>query len=181
MTIPVVIAAFAGVLSVLNLILLTGVIKRLRDYTELLADRSSPQPALNRGEAVDDFTSETVDGEPLSPATLTGTTLVGFFTLNCEPCKRKLPKFVEFARNFPGGRDRVLATVVGEGEGVAEMVEALRPVARVAVEERKGPLSTAFHVAGYPIVLLIDRDRTGRWVVTDDAVRLERLSVSAAA
>ncbi len=83
-----------GALSVLNLLLLFGVLRRLREGVG-----SRPQPG------------GAVPGPPMAPvgtivqgttASWDGETLVGFFTPGCGPCEQQLPAFIEYARSANG-------------------------------------------------------------------------------
>jgi thiol-disulfide isomerase/thioredoxin len=168
-----------GALSVVNLLFSFGVIRRLREHTALLdrrVDGMSPFEATRPvGETVDDFAASTVDGEPISRDLLTGTTLVGFFSPSCAPCRERLPTFVEQARDH----EPVLAVVVApEGdEGAPAVVDELRPVARVVREAPDGPLATAFGVHGFPAFALIGSDGE----VIASGIELTALRVPAAA
>lgn len=156
----------------LNLIVTIGVIKRLREHADLLASvAGDPKHALRTGERVGDFTTATVDGTPLAAELVRDRTLVAFFSPSCAPCKEKLPRFVEFARSLPGGREQVIATVVGNSD-TDPWVAQLSPVARVVVEDNGGPLGSAFEVRAFPSILMVDRDRADRLVVTADSVDL---------
>lgn len=150
---PFLIAAvvIVGLLVLLDLILTFGVIRRLREHTALLAERSAPMPELviAAGETVGSFTATTVSGADLSNSDLAGGTLVGFFSPGCSACEVQLPKFVELARAHPGGAERVLAAVIGEGDG-EKYVDALKPVAAVVTVPHGHELETAFRVKGYP-------------------------------
>jgi hypothetical protein len=169
-----------GLLCVLDLVLTLGVIRRLREHTELLSKQNTNdfRPNLTVGGEVGEFVTSTVDGERLTRHALLGgapdQTLVGFFSPSCRPCEEKLPKFVDFARAMPGGRSRVLAVVVGEPDESATLVAELGEVARVVLEGYDGPLGSAFRVKGYPAALLVAPDRDGRAVVVDDGVALDR-------
>ncbi|MEV4759316.1 TlpA disulfide reductase family protein [Micromonospora sp. NPDC049559] len=165
-----------GLLCALDLILTLGVIKRLREHSELLSKRDQPalRPALPVGGEVGEFATSTVDGEPLTRDALRDTTLVAFFSPTCAPCREKLPKFVEFAKSVPGGRSRVVAGVVGKIAEADDLVRELRPVAQVVVETYDGELSAAFKTKMFPTVLLVEPDREGRPVVVDDQVNLAR-------
>lgn len=162
-----------GMLSVLNLVLTVGVVKRLREHTGILADAANPGTAIGAGEPVGEFATSTVDGESLVKADLVGDTLVAFFSTTCEPCEEKLPKFIDFARTLHGGRDQALAVVVGDPSLASWQIADLALVARVVVEETDGAVSTAFGVRGYPTVLQVGPGRDGQLVVTEDKVRLD--------
>ena len=174
---PLLIAAVAlvGLLCVLDLILTLGVIKRLREHTEMMSSMmSGPKTSIGVGEEVGEFTTATVDGEPVGRESLGDDALVGIFSPTCEPCKAKLPHFVEFARNLPRGRDQVLATVVGDAELADELVATLQPVARVVVESGDGAVAAAFKAKGFPTVLRVTQNGEGRVVVTSDRVELNQ-------
>ncbi|MFJ6937798.1 TlpA family protein disulfide reductase [Streptomyces sp. NPDC101132] len=179
---PFVIAALllVGALCALDLVLTLGVIKRLRDQGALLAELGSGTPALAVGEEVGAFTATTVDGVPIGRDDLNDDTLVAFFSPTCGPCRKKLPAFVAHARTLPGGRDAVLATVVGTPEAAAAFTEALAPVARVVVEEADGPVGAAFNATAYPTVLRVAPAADGRVLVTADQVDLGRVPQAAA-
>lgn len=180
--VPVLIAVvvLVGVVCLLDLVLTIGVIRRLREHTLLL---SSPRgfgnmPALAEvGQEIAEFETTTADGQSIDRSQLSGETLVGFFTPRCQPCKEKLPDFVEFARSMPGGRERSFAAVVGDGDEAAEMVAALRPVAQVSVEGQGGPMTTAFQVKAFPTVVKVAPDGEGRVVVVNNEVPLDRPGV----
>ncbi|MEE6261320.1 TlpA family protein disulfide reductase [Plantactinospora sonchi] len=173
------IVVFVGVLCVLDLILTVGVIKRLREHTEILSRQNTMDSAgIAVGEQVGEFAVPTVEGDLVGRDSLTGETLVGFFSPGCKPCQERLPKFVEYARAMPGGRDRVLATAVGSAESTAEFVAALTPVARVVVETADGPVGAAFRIQALPSVLMVAPDGDGRPVVTDNRVDLNRPAVA---
>jgi len=163
-----------GLLCVLDLLLTLGVIKRLREHTELLSAADNAPSALAVNSEVADFHVATVDGELLRSEMLDGETLVAFFSPSCGPCQERLPEFVEYARAWPGGRDRTLVVVVGEEAEAVAPVAALSPVARVAVEGPDGALASAFEVNAYPTVLMIAQNETGQLVVKANQVRFDQ-------
>jgi hypothetical protein len=158
---------------VLNLIFTLGVIKRLREHTDLLAGSHDPM-TITVGTEIGEFASSTVDGKLIDHDLLTEETVVAFFAPGCKPCEEKLPKFVAHARTVSGGRRRVLAVVVGEGDATAPLVADLQPVAQVVVEEHAGPLASAFTVRAFPTLLSVAPNRAGKLVVTASNVDLDR-------
>ncbi|MFG1886195.1 TlpA family protein disulfide reductase [Micromonospora sp. NPDC049102] len=171
-----------GLVCVLDLVLTLGVIRRLREHTELLKAVENPSHDLTVGDAIDAFSIEDVEGRRLSADRLPAGTVVGFFSVGCQPCRAALPKFVDHAATMPGGRDQVVAVVAGADAADAEsLVSALRPVARVVFGDYEGVLPTAFKIKGYPSVLMVDPLADGRLVVTDDNVDLSRAELVAAA
>ncbi|MFI0714975.1 TlpA family protein disulfide reductase [Streptomyces inhibens] len=171
---------FVGALCMLDLVLTLGVIKRLREHSELLSGVSGPGSRFDTldmavGEEVGEFATSTVDGEPLTHGMLAADTLVAFFSPGCQPCKEKMPKFVDHARTLPGGREQVLVAVVGDPAEAAAFVAELSPVARVVVEEGPDePLSAAFRARSFPTLLRVAPDGHGRILVTANRVDLDR-------
>lgn len=154
-------AVLIGLLTVTNLILTVGVVRRLREHTaELAALRSGgavdSDIALPAGSSVGAFDATSVEGRPVTLTTLGNRPLVGFFSPHCGPCKERLPAFVEHAASRPGGRDAVLAVAVGTEEETAELVELLRLVATIVVEPDQGPVQQAFAVSGFPAFVLVE-------------------------
>ncbi|MEO3888355.1 TlpA disulfide reductase family protein [Nonomuraea sp. B5E05] len=156
---PYLVAAvvLVGLLCMVNLLLTVGVIRRLREQS---GRQDFPEPmttgGLARGDRIPDFAATTTNGEPISGELLGGPAMVGFFSPGCKPCKDLLPHFVEAARRTP---DAVLAVVAaGSDEDAAPYVEHLAQVASVVTEEPQGPVQSAFKVAGYPTVFLLDAD-----------------------
>ncbi|MEV7806795.1 TlpA disulfide reductase family protein [Microbispora sp. NPDC088329] len=166
-----------GVLCVLDLLLTLGVIRRLRVHGEMLAARpaAQPEPMLAAGGTARPFSAVTVDGVPLSDTSLADPTLLGVFSTGCPACVERLPLFVERARAFPGGRDHVVAVVVGPEDAAAEDVRELRPVAHVVVEDHGGAVARAFRVTGFPSFALVSGAADGAAKVLASGTLLEDL------
>ncbi|MEV8376855.1 redoxin domain-containing protein [Kribbella sp. NPDC056861] len=153
--------AFAVLLTLLNLLLIFAVIRRLREHTEQLASLaaghgSDQNAGLPVGRRVADFSGTTVDGEAISRDLLTGETLVAFLMPGCTPCRKSLPELAETVANWPGGRASTLVVISGDEEKAAEYVATLAPVARVLVEGPDGQVGTAFEAAAYPLFGTVD-------------------------
>lgn len=169
-----------SVVTALNLLLMLGVIRRLRTHTAMLAagGGSVASPGLiPAGERVGGFTATTVDGEPVSRDVLTGDTVVAFMKPGCPPCEENLPAFLQLARDTPGGRHRVLAVVAGTAAEAAPMVAQLGPVSQVLFDPEDGPMARAFEVSGYPVYYVIGE--TG--VVRSSAYRPQQIQIAALA
>jgi thiol-disulfide isomerase/thioredoxin len=151
--------AVAIALTVVNLLLTFGVIRRLRTHTELLSARAVPEVMVGVGESPGDFSAGAVDGEVVSRASLVGEQLVGFFSPGCGPCVEMVPRFAERAAVV--GRAHAVAVVVGDAGDAAEFVAVLEPVARVVLEPGpgEGTLSGAFGVKGFPAVCVLDGEK----------------------
>jgi hypothetical protein len=164
--VPFLVAAVVVVtlLTLLNLILTFGVIRRLREHTTLLSRppyllAGDAEPMLPVGATVPQFVATATDGMPVSRGRRSGDTLVGFFSPGCRACDELLADFVGYATSMPGGSANVIAVVEALPGEEAEVVARLTPVARVVVE-RPGTagLVTAFGVAHFPAVCVLDAD-----------------------
>jgi thiol-disulfide isomerase/thioredoxin len=152
-----------GVLAILNLLLTFGVIRRLREHTELISaggGMGPPDLMVGVGESPGDFTAAAIDGTTVTREALVGGQFVGFFSPDCEPCKEMAPRFAGRAAALPGGRTQVLAVVVGAMDEVEELVALLEPVARVVVEDSldASGVAGAFKVKGVPAMCTLNDD-----------------------
>jgi hypothetical protein len=154
--VPYTVAAIGvvGLLCSLNLLLTLGIIRRLREHTEQLADKSpGVDVMLPVGSTVGEFAARTTDGEYVSRQSLSGETVVAFFSPGCAPCEELLPRFVD---HVVDARNDVLAVIVGPEAEAAEMVTRLRPVAPVVLEgPNSGQVSAAFGVGGFPVICVV--------------------------
>jgi hypothetical protein len=156
-------------LTVLNLILTLGVLRRLREHAERLNELAAADtgqwrdPIIGPGSRPGPFNAVDVDGGRIGDAGLGGAeALVAFFSPDCGICKEWLPRFVDAATAL-GDRRRALAVVVAPSAtdpAAAEQVAALGDAATVVVENDKGPLAEAFQVSGYPAMVRLDEHGT---------------------
>lgn len=169
-----------GVIGVLELIVLVGVVRKLKEHSSFLAEkRPAFQPTLRPGQQVGDFATDTVQGAQVSSDGLLSGTEVGFFSPTCKPCWEKIPGFSERAAVAAEAGQPSLAVVVSMTAGADSqpngagdtMVERLRESAAVVLEEINGPVSTAFRVLGFPATLVVDRDAGGQLIVGEDGPR----------
>jgi hypothetical protein len=153
---------FVGVLGLLNLVLTLGVIRRLREHTELISSRppQAPDAMLPAGTTIADFVATTLDGGVVTREDISDMTLVAFLSPACDLCEEQVPLLLERAREMPGGRDRVWVVVVGKGEETQPYAERFREVATVFIEPANAPLPLAFSLNGYPAFGLVDRGGT---------------------
>ncbi|MEU7655083.1 hypothetical protein AB0C42_19035 [Micromonospora taraxaci] len=156
--------AIVGIIGLLNLLLTVAVIRRLREHTELInrtGQQFSEQHDITRqsGAQVDDFRVATLDDRLLTRDDLRDGMLVAFFSPRCPSCEEQKPAFLDYAASMPGGRDSVVAVVLGSPEEVAGLVEQLGRVAQVVIEANvDGALSSAFDLRGYPAFCLMGQD-----------------------
>lgn len=153
-----------GTLGLANLVVTVRLSQRVRAQQRLMRMSiegvANPNPImLTAGSRVGSFTATTVSGDVVGTDALRGQTLIGFLSQSCPACAESLPAFLDRARLSPGGRDDVLAVVVGDESTVDELRDRLAPVARVVVEHQSGPVARAFGVDGFPAFALLDDDR----------------------
>lgn len=156
MNVLVAVIALLGGLTALNLFLLLGVIRRLR---EMAAGAGSPMelglPAP--GDPVGEFSEKTVDGAVITDAAVRdGRSLVLFLSPSCQPCQAaadrlvdqpagSLPPTLVFVHTEPG--DPKFAELRGKLDGIG----VIAPVSGHSSAAR------AFGgVAGYPTSILVE-------------------------
>ncbi|MBL1101799.1 TlpA family protein disulfide reductase [Streptomyces coffeae] len=142
-----------GLLGLLNLALVYGVVRRLRTAGPAHSGAGpGTDKVLGPGGAVAPFTALDTQGRPLTLDALSEGLIVLFLAPWCAACQELLPLVAERAAAY--GPERLLAVVeedpTQEGGGVAEYVERLVPVARVAVVRDGDELVEAFQVTGMP-------------------------------
>ncbi|BCJ33459.1 TlpA family protein [Actinocatenispora thailandica] len=151
-----------GALCLLNLVLTTAIVRRLRTLTETIGNTAAPDGGvLPAGTGIEPFAATGIDGAEITDVALRGAPgLVGFFSVGCSPCRAQLPLFAEHARRFPGGAARVLAIVNGDPAENAALVDGLRGVASIVVEDGNVGLSRHFRVAAFPVMYALDPELT---------------------
>lgn len=160
---PYVVSAivFVGLISLLDLLLITGIVRRLRRHEELLSRTKATSGNSNRlpvGAPVEAFEVRTRAGKKVVSENLSDRFLVTFLDPDCPPCKREVPRFADYARDFPGGRENTLAVVLGDPERAADSISLLDPVAHVVVGDQADRLQQAFNVEAFPVVCEIVRE-----------------------
>jgi hypothetical protein len=169
--------AIVGALTVINLVVSYGVIRRLREHEQRFAERTGGQPdnlLTEAGGKVGDFAVPDLDGNPITLATFEGPTLAGFFSATCEPCAEVVPLFVATAAGWPGGARNVLAVVIDGGSEPGGYLDPLRAVATVVGSDHAEPVSQAFGLRGVPGICVIEPGGTvraeGKRVLTASAL-----------
>jgi hypothetical protein len=158
---PVVIGAVivVGVLCLLDLLLTLGVIRRLREHTELLrelqAPAGSPVIGLTAGQAPEPFTARATDGATVTgPA---GLRLVAFFSASCSVCPGRVAPFIDYVRSRGLSRGDVLAVLtVTDISAPPRYLADVAEVAQACVQPDDSELARAFSVTGYPAFCLLD-------------------------
>jgi hypothetical protein len=150
--------AIVGVLCLLDLLLTFGVIRRLREQTDIInvvnAGRARGTTlGMAPGEAPAAFSAATTEGAMVSgPA---GLRLVAFFS-RCSICPERVAPFADYLTANRIDRDSVLVVSVGPGGEPQPYLSALAPVARICVEPDGGQIVKAFELSGFPAFFLLD-------------------------
>ena len=158
---PMLIAAvaFVGGLCALDLLLTFGVIRRLREHANMIAESggsSRPGWGLDVGEFPAAFSALTTSGQPLGGAT--GLRAVAFFASWCPVCPERVGPFLDFLSGHALARDDVLAVVVdGDGDPPPYLAR-LAEVATICLEPSDGEIAQAFRLTGFPAFFLLDAD-----------------------
>jgi hypothetical protein len=153
-----------GALCLLDLLLTFGVIRRLREHTEMLARMQhggTDVIGLPAGKAPESFTA--TDNEGVAVRGPSGLSVVAFFSTTCSVCPKRAPAFTDYAREHLVGRHEVLAVVVGQATQSVPYLADLTEVARVCAEPPDGPIGRAFAVQGYPVFFALDAGGTVLW------------------
>lgn len=165
---PTIVAALVilTALTLLNLLLTFGVIRRLREYAPLL-DQSGPPVTLAVGTQVPDFTAQSADGAVVTAATLRGAGgLVMFLAPDCSGCQEQLPAVREKLTEAAASPLTILVVLTRlrpssepDDADAAELEEALRVVdqrAMIVHEPLDGPVQSTFQVAAFPAFYVVD-------------------------
>src|SRR5262245_26646279 len=124
-------------LAALQLLLVLGVIRRLREHTRVIARVHVSEPdepmILPPGGSVGEFSATTLDGATLDRSGVPQPALFAFFSSGCGACRPAAAELARYASEMSGGRDHVIA-VIGDGDKAAELADLVRGVARVIVE-----------------------------------------------
>ena len=163
---PVLVAAVAltAALCLVNLVLMFGVVRRLREHGRMLSEQKTlPEVTdLLPGEAPGAFTAVSAAGRQVRNAT--GVQVAAFFSTKCSVCSERVGPFISYVSERKISRERVLAVIVGNGApdgGVlTPYVDQLAGVATVCTEhdDDDGGVSTAFKVTGFPAFCVLDDD-----------------------
>lgn len=146
-----------GALCALDLLLTVGVIRRLRQHTEMLGaagPAAPPVTGLAPGEQAGAFTAVTLDGELV--ASSSGLRAVGFFAARCSACPEQVGPFTDYLAGHAVGADSALSVVVAAPGEPPAYLDRLRAAGRVCVAEEASDLLAAFKVSGFPAFFALD-------------------------
>ncbi len=144
------------VIALANLVLLLGIVARLRLLHTAALARAPASRLPEVGRAIRPFELAATSGASITDRGLaTGTTIVGFFTTGCRKCARVRAVLVETP---PVHRTVVMINGNPDEAETQAMGAALTGVGRVAYFEDLA-VPRAFGVLGYPTLLRIEDGR----------------------
>jgi hypothetical protein len=153
---PILSAAVAvvGALCLLDLLLMFGVIRRLREHSGMLSrisglgDPMPPVTGLAGGDSPAAFSATTTTG-----ALVTETSplrIAAFFSSSCPACAERVPAFADKVTSYGISRDAMLAVVQHDSGPLPAFLDQLAEVCQVHIESNGGPVGEAFKVRAYP-------------------------------
>src|ERR1022692_1555422 len=173
--------AVVGALCLLDLLLTFGVIRRLREHTEMLSTGGMPDMpviGLASGEPVAAFSALALGGELLNGAT--GLRVAGFFSSACSACPERVGPFMEYLAGHRVARESMLSVVVTPENGLPPYADRLSEAGQVCAVQQDSDVVKAFKVSGFPAFCLLDAD--GALVTASyDPARLPAPAAAAAA
>jgi hypothetical protein len=150
----VAVAALA-VVVIVDLVLSTAVVRRLRELEERIGDATAPPPSGPAvGTAMPQFV--TADGTLSQADLIGGDVLVGFFATGCRFCPAQAEQLAGRTGELAGVR--VVSVITEQGESDAELETSLRAAGRMITEEAPGVTMRAFGVSATPTFLLYGDD-----------------------
>lgn len=177
---PFLIAAvvLVGAIATLNLLLTVGVIRRLREHTDQLANFSGgPRMGPDAGDPIAEFTTTAIDDTLVSADTLGAYSLISVMSPGCGPCEEKLPKLVAMLENGELPKKKVLAVIAGDEEASVPMVSVLKDLAVVVREEPgSGTVQSATGVRAFPT--MFTSDGTKVTAVVHDLAEVKKLAAA---
>lgn len=146
-----------GAIGLLNLLLISAVMRRLRRHEEERRGFAHSGPAP--GDELPEFSAVTLAGAPVSRAGLIGRDAVlAFLSTGCPACPAAVPHLVEHARSAGLTEEQMIVVITGDEREAGEFTVPLAGVASIVVEPFPGELSRAFSVSGTPTTVLVGPD-----------------------
>jgi thiol-disulfide isomerase/thioredoxin len=152
MSLLIAVIAVLAVVTVLNLLLTSAIIRKLRGPGQSGAEL----PRI--GTEIGPFATTAMDGESITDSAVsTGGTLVVFVSPTCPPCQRLTGELANRATELP---DPTIVFVIDENdqEQARRYADAFGPAVLVAVVESHGAAATAFGFGGLTPTLIRVRD-----------------------
>jgi cytochrome c biogenesis protein CcmG, thiol:disulfide interchange protein DsbE len=133
----------------------------------LLPGRAPAANGLMPGQAAPSLELSTVDGRPVSLASLRGNVvLVDFWASWCGPCAQAFPALEDLFQEYRTRGFEVLAVNLDEKRRDADRFLADRPHAMTVALDPRGRSAKAFGLEGMPTSFVIGRDGKVRFVHT---------------
>lgn len=148
--------AVLGALTIINLVLTAGIIRRLRDISASGGGSSQvstlPDVVLSRGEQPASFEVQDACGETITEQIFKGEkTLLGVIAQGCSLCAERLPDYVEVAKKSGARGEQVITLVIADADYAETVSKTVGPSSRFIIESAPdGPFARALKLSGYP-------------------------------
>lgn len=154
-----VIFLWVGFIAVL--LILTAVLRRLREIQEQFTGMSSIPAGLPLGEIAPSFDMVATDGRRVSlPSPSYHPTIIGFFSAHCDSCREQAQSFRELAEVAIARGFEVVSFVEGMPDESQPLVGKLAPVPVVLVPfNDTTQLLSAYRVAAFPSYIAANAER----------------------
>lgn len=143
-----------AVLTLLNLFILLGVVRRLRTMAKDQEEAARPDlPEI--GAPVGAFTVTTTTGTTVTEADLSsGESVVLMMTTGCGPCKETAARLAESRAGLPE-RTYILLRAEADDPALAEVLPELAGVGTIALYDATAGVEEAFDSKAYPTAMRV--------------------------
>lgn len=146
--------AILAAITILNVMLLMAVVRRLAQHERQLGELGhfSLPTGLLPGDPVPLFSAQTLDGEPIDTSTVReGLSIVAFYSTTCDVCLTDASELVKLtSESVP-----VVAMLSGTGGHFDRLTQMLEPLPMIRVPEVGGEILDGFRVDAFPSLYLI--------------------------
>ncbi|WP_432971173.1 TlpA family protein disulfide reductase [Dactylosporangium sp. CA-233914] len=143
-------AGYAAVTATVALGLVLLLIRRLRHGAPARHPLPDSGPEIGRPAPALDL--------PPGVEAAAGPRLLAFYSVDCAGCRHSLPRFLPYAREFAGTGGQVVAVIVGDERGGAELASFLHGIATVVHEPEPGVRAQRYGIRLFPQYVLVDAD-----------------------
>lgn len=155
------VAALALAVAIVDLLLILGMVRRLRAQARPLSPLDVPGffdiysgPPV--GSQLPEFSATTADGEVIDNSRFAAAAgCIAFVSVNCLPCKGALADLDPYLRATGIGSRHILVVVSDDPAGESPEAARAGEFAGVVTGDQAAPLARRFGVRGFPTLLAI--------------------------
>jgi hypothetical protein len=155
------VAVLALAVSVLDLLLLLGIVRRLRAEATSRSPYGGPGiPAMGsgpaRGTRLPAFSAQTMAGGVVDDSRYTGPAgCIAFVSATCQPCKAAVAELGPYLRSAGIGREQSLVVLEGDPAAASAEVARAAEFAEVVTGDDASRLVRQFAIAGFPTLIVV--------------------------